>query len=212
MTDSATPLLADLGTNVFVPAEQDPCHRWHAYSRAFVWENKALLASMDAGDDWPEAELRLLARMTQGQRLVYLLSTFDGQVLNGGVAQFLFNRGHLAQETLTALRCLGLHHLENLLSAAIAQADSESLLEARRVFSEEAFKSGGGSVSAQAHAAYERERLRIERPAKVLQDGWYPKWGQAPASRTEGPLRVAMCEAMNAYIAGNPGEFQVLKS
>lgn len=212
MTDSAAPLLADLGPNIFVPAEQDPCRRWHAYSMAFIWENKSLLASLDAGDDWLERELRLLARMTQGQRLAYALSTFDGQVNNGGVAQFLFNRGHLAKETLAALRYLGLNRLEDLLSAAVAQADSESLHEARQVFSEEAFKSLDGSVSARAHAAYEQERLRVEQAAKVLEDGWFPKWGGAPVSRTEGPLRIAMCQAMNAYIADHPGEFQVLKN
>jgi hypothetical protein len=212
MTDSDAPLLVDLGTDVFNPAEQNPCYRWHDYTMAFVWNNEALLASMDAAGDWPASELRLLGRMTRGQRLVYVLSTFDGQVLNGGVAQFLFNRGHLVEEVLAALRYLGLNDLEGLLGAAVAQADPESLLEARQVFSQEAIKSGDGSVSTRAHAAYERERLKVEQAANVVEEGWYPKWGDVSGPTTEGPLRVAMCEAMNAYIAAHPGEFQLLRS
>jgi Domain of unknown function (DUF4375) len=212
MTDNDTPLLVDLGTNAFIPAEQDACYRWHDYSTAFIWNNEALLASMDEGDDWPAPELRLLSRMTRGQRLLYVLSTFDGQVNNGGVAQFLFNRGHLAEEVLAALRHLGLNDLEGLLGAAVAQADPESVADARQVFSEEAIKSGDGSVSPRAHAAYEEERLKVERVAKELEDGWYPKWGDGSAPPTGGPLRVAMCEAMNAYIAAHPGEFQLLRS
>jgi hypothetical protein len=213
VTDNNKPLLPDLGPAVFVPAEADPCRRWESYYTALIVDIEALQAasvSDDADEDWYALETRLLARLTQGQRLAYLLGSFDDQILNGGVAQFIFNCGQLAQEVLTAFRQLGLSEVEAAVSTVLAQTDAGGLEEARRVFSGDFAQAGDASISPEAYAAYERERLRIERAAEAFEDGWLGECDDNDVFH-EGPLRVAMCEALNAYIKAHPREFQVLK-
>ena len=208
-----SPLLVDLGPTLFVPKETEPCRRWEEYAQVFLWDNGSLMAKADIPDgDWDAAELRMLSHMTQGQRIGYVLGTFDTDVCNGGVAQFLFNRGHLAEEALGACDKLKLPSLKALLADVLAGLNRQSLLEAQQVGSEEVAKSGDGSISPRAIEFYERERLAIEPAAQRLEREYLPIYEGERLVAAEGALRVAMCEALNAYVEAHPSEFQVVKA
>jgi hypothetical protein len=208
-----SPLLVDLGSTLFVPKEIEPCRRWEEYAQVFLWDNGSLMAKADTPDgNWDAAELRMLSHMTQGQRIGYVLGTFDTEVCNGGVAQFLFNRGHLAEEALCACDKLKLTHLKALLTDVLASSDRKGLLEAQQVGAEEAAKSGDRSISPRAFEFYERERLAIEAAAQRLEHEYFPVYAGERLVAAEGPLRVAMCEALNAYVEAHPSEFQVVRA
>ena len=211
MSSPSSPLLVDLGSTLFAPKQTEPCRRWEEYAQVFLWDNGSLMAKADIpDDDWNAAELRMLSHMTQGQHIGYVLGIFDAEVCNGGVAQFLFNRGHLAEEALGACDKLNLPHLKALLKDVLASLNRKSLLEAQQVGAEEVAKSGDGSISSRAFEFYERERLAIEPAAQQLEREYIPVYDGDRLVAAEGPLRVAMCEALNAYVEAHPSEFQIV--
>ena len=213
MTSPSSPLLVDLGPTLFVSEEAEPCRRWDQYAQLFLWDNGPLMAKADTADgDWDAAELRMLSQMTQGQRIGYVLGTFDAQVCNGGVAQFLYNKAHLTEEVLAACDQLKLTDLKTLLTAVLAKSDRQSLSEARQVGAQEAAASEDGSISPRAFELYERERLAVESSAQRLEHEYFPVHEGERLVAAEGPLRVAMCEALNAYVEAHPSEFQIVKA
>jgi len=65
-------------------------------------------------------ERRGLRQMNEGQKAVYALGTADGEIQNGGFAQFFFSSGGLADDALEGARLLGARPYERLLADAIA--------------------------------------------------------------------------------------------
>src|SRR5262249_17890792 len=74
--------------------------------------NEVLDAS--GGDD-----LAVLKQMRDGQRLAYVLGLFDGEVTNGGVEQFLFNKLSLVKDVLEALQVVKLERHKDMLAAVV---------------------------------------------------------------------------------------------
>jgi hypothetical protein len=209
-------LLVDLGNTLFVPAAPAPCDRWESYVRCLLLDNQRVWTKYEELGFGPEGELKLLDLLSRGQRIAWILWEFDAQTRNGGIAQFLYNKGHLAEEALAAFDILGLHELQDLFASVLTRSDQHPTLlqEARRIGEEEAGKSSDGSRTQRAHKAYERMRVNIEAQAKRIEDQYFPtfEWlEQEKRSQMHyGQLRVAMCVALNEYIAAHPGEFQVL--
>ena len=95
-------LLVDLGANVFKPTASNIWERFEEYCVAYIYENVALIAEVSRmlTSEYDEG---LLRQMTDGQRHLYVLGSFDSEVNNGGVYQFFFNVPHLAHEVARSL-------------------------------------------------------------------------------------------------------------
>jgi hypothetical protein len=74
------------------------------------------------------------SQLTQGQRVLYSLAALDGQVLNGGLAQFFWNCPNLIFEAQDALRVLAEQELARAYDQALGSliGNQHAWLELRR--------------------------------------------------------------------------------
>jgi hypothetical protein len=207
--------LMDMGANVFRPDSTNVWERFEEYSVAYIYENAALMVEAERLLA-AESEAKLLGQMTDGQRHLYVLGTFDSQVNNGGVYQFFFNAGHLAHEVTRSLDELQCTNLRAIYAAVLAAQEHDVLLltEAQKISGEEFAKTGPGTPTQRAHAAYEGGRLAIKEWADKLEDRYYPRWDEATNkfSFEAATLRLEMCGKVVEYVERHPGEFQVLRN
>lgn len=207
--------LIDMGANVFRPAASNVWERFEEYCVAYIYENRALMAE-DERFFVAGSQADFLKHITNGQRYLYVLGSFDSQVNNGGVFQFFFNVPHLAHEVARSLQELKSANLHAVYTAVLTaqERDVDALTEAQRVSNEDFAKTGPGTPTPRAHAAYESGRLTLKEWADKLEEHYYPKWDEATNrfSYEAATLRLEMCGKIVDYIERHPGEFQVLRN
>ena len=75
-----------------------------------------ILSAPSSGDDKAD-----FCRLTRGQRIVLVVEGLEGEVNNGGFAQYFLNSsGDLAPEAVAALREIGMGHFADILAEAMA--------------------------------------------------------------------------------------------
>lgn len=84
------------------------------YDNAYTTISKKFSDTVFDIDSYKTGEIthaQLLNMMTKEQRIFFTLTTFDGQVNNGGVYQFLFNFSHLSEIALESFKIIGTEQL-----------------------------------------------------------------------------------------------------
>jgi Domain of unknown function (DUF4375) len=188
-------LRADLGPTIYEPTSEDICAACDDYLMEYIFENRRITDAIDASNSLAE----VLHHMTEGQRLAYLLGIFDGELTNGGVAQFLFNQLPLVEDVLDALQAMKLVRHKDMLAAVVREysvpPDEPDLSNLSGEEARRAFISGMRKRIRQS----EISRKAIEHLTTEFEQQYF-----------NGPLQMELCAALNAYFKRYPEQFQVL--
>lgn len=94
--------------------EKYKSEEYKMFDNAYTTISKKLSDKIVDIDSYKTGEIthaQLLNMMTKEQRIFFTLITFDGQVNNGGVYQFLFNFSHLSEIALESFKIIGADQL-----------------------------------------------------------------------------------------------------
>ena len=101
-----------------IPIDEDPIY---GYYQLLIAENERIFPITNAPHHSRDNEL------THGQRVLFYVATFDGQVNNGGIVQFLWNEPELVLPVEAAIRVLGqdplLHQYQKVLDTFFERRD-----------------------------------------------------------------------------------------